>query len=394
MTINRCIVIILDSAGIGAMPDAPQFGDEGANTLKHIMEAMGENYYLPNMAKLGLYNLLSLHGKENIVGSFGKLSCASPAKDTTAGHWELSGLVLKKPFPTYPHGFPEDIISKFEELIGKKVIGNCTASGTEIIKTLGSEHVASGCPIVYTSADSVFQIAAHEETFGLKKLYEICRIARELLCGEHAVGRVIARPFTGSDGNFVRTPRRRDFSVAPFGTTILDLVKKNGGEVTGIGKIEDIFNGRGLTKTIHTENNAEGMRCTLEEVISSPKSTPSLILTNLVDFDMIWGHRRDVLSYAAGLFEFDAFLPSLLKALGEDDMLFITADHGCDPTYKKHTDHTREYVPLLVYGDKIKGGIDLGIRSTFADVGQSISDVFGLPPMENGASFIDNLIIK
>ena len=329
--------------------------------------------------------------KTKIIGCYGKMACASPAKDTTAGHWELSGIILDKAFPTYPNGFPKEVISEFEKLIGTKTLGNCTASGTEIIQRLGDEHCRTGYPIVYTSADSVFQIAAHEKTFGLEKLYDICRAARKMLTGEHAVGRVIARPFIGDHGNYTRTENRRDYSLDPFETTILDKIKNSGKQVVAVGKIEDIFNGKGITKALHTHNNTSGMAETLELTVKNDVSQ-GLIFTNLVDFDMLWGHRRDVKAYAAGLKAFDDYLPKLIQALKTDDILIITADHGCDPTFTKHTDHTREYVPLLVYGKNIKQDVNLGARNTFADVAQTIADAFGLEPMKNGTSFLGEIV--
>ncbi len=388
--IQRCILIVLDSVGAGAMPDAASYGDAGADTLGHVFEAMGSGFSLPHLASLGLYQLLPARRADapaTLTGCFGTMACASPAKDTTAGHWELAGVVLDHPFPVYPHGFPRVLMDEFERRIGTKTLGNSPASGTEIIARLGEEHCRTGFPIVYTSADSVFQIAAHEECFGLERLYECCRTARELLTGEHAVGRVIARPFTGSPGSYTRTLNRRDYSLSPAGPTILDAVTGAGGAVTGIGKIEDIFNGKGITKAVHTHTNAEGMQATLEEVSRVDGRKPGLILTNLVDFDMMWGHRRDVLSYAHGLRAFDDFLPQLFAAMREDDMLLVTADHGCDPTFIAHTDHTREYVPVLAYGPRLRAGVALGVRRTFADAAQTIADFFGLPPLQNGTSF-------
>ena len=384
---RRCVIIVLDGAGVGAMPDAARFGDEGANTLAHVLAAAGREYYLPNLAALGLYNLLGLPSPALINGAYAKLACASPAKDTTAGHWELAGLVLERALPTYPDGFPADIIEEFERAIGTKTLGNCTASGTEIIAKLGEEHLRTGFPIVYTSADSVFQVAAHESAFGLDRLYRACVCARALLKGIHAVGRVIARPFEGAPGGFVRTANRRDYSLEPFAPTILDAVRDAGGEVVAIGKIEDIFCGRGITGTFHTTCNREGMQRTLAEVSAGAGRTPSLIMTNLVDFDMAWGHRRNAAAYADGLKEFDGFLPDLFRALSPQDVLFITADHGCDPTYMRHTDHTREYVPLLIYGPAVRHGVNLGVRSTFADVAATIADMLGLPQRRYGTSF-------
>ena len=393
--IKRIILIVLDSAGVGALPDADRYGDEGADTIGHILDEMGSSFTLPNLGKLGLYKILNRKtdiDDSMIAGCYGRMVTKSPAKDTTAGHWEMTGIVLDKPFPTYPQGFPKDLVEKFEELIGTKVLGNCTASGTEIIKRLGDEHCNSGCPIVYTSADSVFQIAAHEEIYGLEKLYDICEIARKMLEGKHGVGRVIARPFTGENGNYSRTANRKDYSLNPYETTVLDGIKKSNGEVVAIGKIEDIFNGKGITKAVHTKGNVEGMSVTVSEIKnSSAADKKTLIFTNLVDFDMLWGHRRDINSYAKSLKEFDGFLPELTGMINDGDILIITADHGCDPSFVKHTDHTREYVPLLVYGHKLKKNVDLGTRDSLADIAQTIADIFELPQMKNGTSF-KNLI--
>lgn len=389
---RRIVLLVLDSAGVGALPDAAAYGDTGANTLGHVFDAMGPGYELPNLASLGLYELLSGRRStpDTLNGAYGKMKCASPAKDTTAGHWELAGLILDKAFPVYPHGFPAELIADFESRIGTRVLGNKTASGTAIIEELGAEHCRTGYPIVYTSADSVFQIAAHETHFGLERLYDICRTARTMLAGEHAVGRVIARPFTGEPGAFVRTSNRRDFSLTPLKPTVLDRIKDAGGSVIGIGKIEDIFNGRGVTRAIHTHDNAEGMH-QVRKVLGQPSNDPALIFANLVDFDMRWGHRRDTAGYAQGLRDFDAYLPELLSALTDDDLLIITADHGCDPTVKNHTDHTREYAPLLVYGKQVKPAVELGVRESFADVAQTVCDLFELAAMEYGTSFKDRL---
>jgi phosphopentomutase len=376
------------------MPDAKKFGDAGADTVGNIFKSVGRDFRLPNLAGLGLYNLLSTPPGQltaPLRGSYGRMACASPAKDTTAGHWELSGIILDKPFPTYPFGFPTELIAEFEKRIGTKTLGNCAASGTEIIKRLGDEHCRTGYPIVYTSADSVFQIAAHESVFGLERLYGVSRTAREMLKGEHAVGRVIARPFIGSNGNYARTENRRDFSLSPAEDTVLDKLKRSGREVVAVGKIEDIFNSRGITRAIHSHNNASGMTATLDLVNREPPEAGQLIFANLVDFDMLWGHRRDARGYANGLKEFDDFLPSLETAMRDDDLLIITADHGCDPTYLKHTDHTREYVPLLIYGKKINKGVNLGTRGTFADVAQTIAEIFQLPAMRRGAGFAAEL---
>lgn len=372
------------------MPDAGKFDDNGADTLGGVFRSLGPGFELPNLAALGLYKLYSppLGGLRPVLaGSYGKMASLSPAKDTTAGHWEMAGVVIDKPFPTYPNGFPEEIIREFENTIRTKTIGNCTASGTEIIRRLGDEHCRTGYPIVYTSADSVFQIAAHETVYGLENLYKACRAARAILKGPHAVGRVIARPFVGSKGNYTRTENRRDFSLEPPEDTVLDKVKAAGGEVIAVGKIEDIFAGRGITAPVPAHGNQSGMQAALDAVESVQDSKRALIFVNLVDFDMLWGHRRDPKGYGAGLKAFDDFLPRLETALRDDDMLVITADHGCDPTYAKHTDHTREYAPLLVYGKHLLKGA-LGTRKTFADIAQTIAEAFELPKMRNGTSFL------
>ena len=412
--INRVILIVLDSVGVGELPDADKYNDVGANTLGHIFEQMGEDFVLENMGKLGLYNIVpSPYGykPEEIIGCYGKMATLSPAKDTTAGHWELSGIVLDKPFPTYPNGFPKEIIEEFEKQIGTKVLGNCVASGTEIIQRLGDEHYKTGYPIVYTSADSVFQIAAAEaKEFGIPRLHDACLIARKLLVGKHAVGRVIARPFIrNSDGTFERTPNRKDFSLPPVDTTILDKISNINGTVTSIGKIEDIFDMRGISVHYHTMGNSSGIQKTIDSIINPQVSFRSmegietfasdndpirkrLIFTNLVDFDMLWGHRRNVDAYAQGLLFFDRHLPNIMEVMCENDLLIITADHGCDPTYTKHTDHTREYVPLLVYSPAIKQNVNLGTRKTLADVAQTIADIFEIDPMKNGTSFKNEIL--
>nr|WP_190238872.1 phosphopentomutase [Pelotomaculum schinkii] len=374
--LKRVALVVLDSVGVGELPDAGKYGDTGSNTLCNIARSVG-GLRLPNLAGLGLGNIIHIAGvppAKKPAASFGRMAELSPGKDTTTGHWELSGLILERPFPVYPDGFPPELIRAYEERIGRKVLGNKVASGTAIIEELGEQHMATGLPIVYTSADSVFQIAAHEEIIPLEELYRICRIARELLTGEHAVGRVIARPFTGGPGNFKRTMNRHDFSLKPPGQTVLNLLKNNGIPVIAIGKIRDIFDGEGITDSIPTKGNTDGM----EQIINMLKSvTGGLIFANLVDFDMLYGHRNNPRGYAEALEELDLRLPELLKLLREEDVLIITADHGCDPTTPS-TDHSREYVPLLVYGKTLRGGIDLGVRETFADVAATIADSFGL----------------
>jgi phosphopentomutase len=368
---KRAILIILDSVGIGASEDAYLYGDEGSNTLKNTACAVG-GLNLPHLARLGLGNLDDLMGVAPVTaaqGAFGKMKERSKGKDTTTGHWEITGQILHEAFPTYPHGFPLELIQEFEKLIGTRILGNKVASGTEIIQELGPEHIETGYPIVYTSADSVFQIAAHEEIIPLERLYEICRIARRLLTGEHGVGRVIARPFVGSAGSFIRTSNRHDFSREP-NRNVLDYIIESGQEVVGIGKIKDIFAGRGISSSLPIRNNRDGVN----KIISTLKNDfKGLVFANLIDFDQLYGHRNDAHGYASALEEFDAFLPDLMAAMLPEDMLVITADHGCDPTTAS-TDHSREHVPLLVYGQKLKAGVDLGLRSSFADVGRTIAD--------------------
>jgi len=376
--VKRVVLIVLDSAGIGELPDAYLYGDEGSNTLANTAKQVG-GFELPNLEKLGLgkiHPILGLKGDIKALGAYGKMGEKSPGKDTTTGHWEICGLILEKPFPVYPNGFPEDLIRRFEEAIGRKTLGNKPASGTAIIEELGEEHMRTGYPIVYTSADSVFQIAAHEEVIPLDELYKMCKIARGLLTGEHAVGRVIARPFTGTPGNFKRTANRHDYSLEPVGKTVLDKLVEQGYEVLGVGKIYDIFAGRGLTWHESTKNNEDGILKTVELL---SKEFTGLLFTNLVDFDMIYGHRNNAEGYYEALKQFDSYLPKIMEKLREDDLLIITADHGCDPTTPS-TDHSREYVPLLVYGRGVKEDVNLGIRETFADVAATLEEIFGLEP--------------
>lgn len=393
----RVILLVLDSFGVGELPDAEKYNDAGANTLGHIACRI-ENFDLPNMAKLGLYNLI--YGTEvpstirgNLIGSYGKMAEASVGKDTPTGHWEITGIIMKEALPTYPQGFPKEVILEFERRIGTKTLGNYPSSGTEIIKQLGEEHYKTGYPIVYTSADSVFQIAAHEDEkiFGLKRLYEICEIARKMLVYPHNVGRVIARPFTGEPGNFRRTTNRRDYSLDPPADTLLDKIKSSGGEVIAVGKIDDIYNRRGITESYHCESNQDALK-NLSEIMKQPEKSPrELVFVNLVDFDMLWGHRRDVSGYYRALKDFDNYLVELESQMKEDDILFLTADHGCDPTHQAHTDHTREYVPVLVYGKNIKSGVNLGVRKTFADLGQTIAEILGVGKLSSGESFFKDL---
>ncbi|MGM0410392.1 MAG: phosphopentomutase [Bacillota bacterium] len=388
--IRRAIIIVLDSVGIGELPDADEYGDEGADTLGNMAKELG-GLDLPNLEKLGLGKIKKIEGlNENVKAqaSYGKMAEASSGKDTTTGHWELSGIISKNPFPTYPDGFPDEVIDKFEEAIGKKVLGNKAASGTVIIEELIDEHLETGNPIVYTSADSVFQIAAHEDIISVDKLYEMCEKAREILTGEHGVGRVIARPFVGEPGNLERTDRRKDFSLEPPKDTLLDKVKSAGMEVQAVGKIEDIFANKGITASNHTIDNMDSVDATLEFMDSNKEG---LIFSNLVEYDMIYGHRRDVEGYAQALKEFDNRLDEILNKLSENDVLFITADHGCDPTYEG-TDHTREYVPLLAYGKNIKEDNNLGTRSTYADLAATITDLLNVEKVEDGKSFKNEIV--
>ena len=357
---NRIILIVLDSVGVGALPDAEAFGDKGANTLLHIHQAVG-SLKLPHLCALGLSRLADLGcAPVEVSGSHGRMAERSGGKDTISGHWELAGIVSPQASPTYPQGFPPELIREFEQAIGRKTLGNYPSSGTVILDELGAEHLVSGRPIVYTSADSVFQVAAHQEVIPLDELYKICRTARELLQGPHAVGRVIARPFVGAPGAFRRNSAgRKDYSLPMPPGGLLEKLRAADCFTLGVGKIGDIFNHQHLSCEIHTGSNREGIKETLAAMVETRGRT-GLIMTNLVDFDMLYGHRRDPQGYAGALEEFDAALPGIMELMQPDDMLIITADHGCDPTHAGHTDHTREYVPLLVYGDRIKAGVDLG----------------------------------
>ncbi|WP_461368245.1 phosphopentomutase [Candidatus Darwinibacter acetoxidans] len=387
---KRLIMIVLDSVGVGELPDAHLYGDEGSNTLGHVAEAVG-GLNLPHLQRLGLGNITPVRGvppTEEPQAAWGKMAELSKGKDTTTGHWEIAGLILNRPFPTYPSGFPREIIDEFERRIGRKTLGNYPASGTVIIDELGAEHLETGFPIVYTSADSVFQIAAHEEIVPLEQLYHWCRIARELLTGEHAAARVIARPFLGQPGSFQRTANRQDFSVAPFEPTVLDALTQGGIPVYGVGKISDIFAGQGITESVPSKSNQEGVDRVLD--LLSTKQEECLIFANLVDFDMLWGHRNDAQGYARGLEEFDARLPEILSKLQAEDLLLILADHGCDPTTPS-TDHSREYVPLLVTGQAVQP-VHLGVRSTFADVAKTAAHYFAIHYETVGKSFLPEIL--
>ena len=388
--LKRAILVVLDGVGAGENPDARAYGDEGASSLEHCAQAIG-GLELPNLGSIGLGNITPILGTppvERANGAYGRMAEAAAGKDSTTGHWEMTGVVLRQPLPTYPHGFPPEVVEPFERAIGRKIIGNKAASGTDIIKELGAEHVRTGRPILYTSADSVFQVAAHQDVIPLDELYEICRTARTMLMsGEHAVGRVIARPFIGTPGHFTRTEHRRDFSLEPLGTTLLDVLKDAGNDVIGIGKIEDLFAGRGLTARDHTETNQEGMQATLDWLA---RDFSGLLFVNLVEFDMLWGHRRDSQGYASALREVDSWFARVQQAMRVEDAIFFTADHGVDPTYRG-TDHTREHVPLLAYGEPILADVDLGVRPTYADLGQTLAEAFHVGPLAAGTSFAQRI---
>lgn len=388
--LKRALLVVLDGVGAGENPDARAYGDEGASSLEHCAQAIG-GLELPNLGSIGLGNITPILGTPPTAqarGAYGRMAQAAAGKDSTTGHWEMTGVVLRQPLPTYPHGFPPEVVEPFEHVIGRQVLGNKVASGTEIIKELGEEHVRTGRPILYTSADSVFQIAAHQDVIPLAELYHICGTARELLKnGEHAVGRVIARPFIGTPGHFMRTEHRRDFSLEPLGTTLLDVLQAAGKDVIGIGKIEDLFAGRGLTARDHTETNQEGMQVTLNWLA---RDFSGLLFVNLVEFDMLWGHRRDSQGYARALREVDSWFAQVQKAMRPGDAIFFTADHGVDPTYRG-TDHTREHVPLLAYGWPIQAGVDLGVRPTYADLGQTLAEAFHVGPLTAGTSFAQRI---
>ena len=371
---KRTIIIVCDSLGVGELPDARDFGDEGSNTLGHVLQS--QHPKLPTLTKLGLLHALPTPATtETPLSAFGRMNEVSAGKDTTTGHWEMMGLIVADPFRTYPHGFPEDVIKEYEKRIGRKTLGNKPASGTVILDELGEEHMRTGAPIVYTSADSVFQVAAHEEVIPVEELWRICAVARELMRGEHNIGRIIARPFVGpGKGHFKRTANRKDFSVRPTGETVLERAHKSGRQVIGLGKIADIFDRVGIGQEIRTESNADGMKKTIDLV---RESNADLIFTNLVDFDSKYGHRNDAVGYAKALETFDGELAALLDSMRKDDLLFITADHGCDPC-DVSTDHTREYVPMLIAGPQIKVARPLGTRGTFSDLGVTICDYLGL----------------
>ncbi len=384
---KRVIWTVLDSVGIGEMPDADKYGDRGSDTLGNI--ARQRPMKLPNLSKLGLANIKPLTGltpAADPVGAYGRCTLASPGKDTTTGHWEMAGIHLEKPFPLYPHGFPPEVMAEFERRIGRHALGNKAASGTEIIKELGEEHVRTGSPIVYTSADSVFQVAAHEDVIPLFELYKICETARDILRGKHEVGRVIARPFTGEPGHFTRTTNRHDYAVPPPKGMLLDQLAERDLDVFSIGKIFDIFLGRGIREYEKTKSNADGMAKILAAMDAVDRG---MIFVNLVDFDQLYGHRNDVEGYARALEEVDAWLPAFETKLRDDDLAIFCADHGCDPTTPS-TDHSREYVPVLAYGKSARHGVNLGLRGSLSDIGQTVAENFGARIVK-GESFLDKI---
>ncbi|MCX6830018.1 MAG: phosphopentomutase [candidate division Zixibacteria bacterium] len=388
---RRVVLIILDACGVGELPDAAEYGDTGAATIPNVAREL-KGLKMPHCERMGLGNIVEMMGirsADPAAGCWGKMAEKSSGKDSTSGHWEIAGVILERAFPVYPHGFPSVLVMEFERQARVKCIGNIAASGTEIIKELGERHIKTGEIILYTSADSVFQLAAHEEIFPLERLYEICRIAREMLTREDAVGRVIARPFAGSPGNFTRTVNRRDFSLLPPSDTALDKLLKAGIATVGIGKIGDLYAHRGLSREVKASNNNEVM---IKIIAELGLTNQGLIMANLVDFDMLWGHRNDTASFGKGLEDFDRRLEELLPRLNQTDLLIITADHGCDPTLKNSTDHTREYVPLLACSKDIKSGKNLGTRETFADIGTTIGEIFDLDYHFPGKSFLKDIV--
>lgn len=385
MDSKRVFLIVLDSVGIGELPDAEKFGDKGTNTLKAA--ASDSHFNMPNMKKLGLFNIDGIdwaEGTDNPSAAFARMKEASMGKDTTIGHWEIAGLISENPLPTYPDGFPEEVLDEFRKRTGRQVLCNMPYSGTKVINDYGDEHLKTGALIVYTSADSVFQIAAHESIVPVETLYEYCHIAREILKGKHAVGRVIARPFEGTSGNYVRTTRRHDYSLEPTGTTMLDELIKAGKDVIAVGKINDIFAGKSISEFVYTTGNADGIEKTIGYL---GKDFNGLCFVNLVDYDMLYGHRRDIEGYAKALTYFDEKLPEIISAMREDDVLMITADHGCDPSYLATTDHTREHTPFIMYGKNIKPG-NYATRDTFADIGATVLKYLGVSGNIHGTSLI------
>ncbi len=387
---RKVVLIILDSVGVGELPDAKAYGDEGSNTLGNIAKHI-DGFTLNNLEKLGLgliEGLDSINSIDSPIGAYGRCAELSKGKDTITGHWEIGGVILENPLNTYPNGFSKEIMDEFEEKIGRKTLGNVVASGTAIIEELGEEHMKTGYPIIYTSADSVFQIAAHEDIISIDELYKMCQIARDMLVGDKMVGRVIARPFVGSGkGDFTRTSNRHDYALEPFNKTILEYISEAGQEVMCVGKIKDIFTGKGVTQSVSIKNNMDGVDKTIE-FMKTPNN--GLIFTNLIDFDMKYGHRNDVEGYGKALVEFDERMPEIMEALDENDVLIISADHGCDPTTES-TDHSREYIPVLVYGKNLKQNVELGTRKGFSDIGKTILDLLQIENSLIGDSFISLL---
>lgn len=388
---SRVIWMVIDSVGIGALPDSEKFGDKGVNTLGNIVKEYN-NINIPNLRKLGIGNIDGadfIEDEIDPIGSYGKCAELSQGKDTTTGHWEMTGVLVETPFKTFENGFPKEIIDEFEARTGRKVVGNKPASGTAILDEFGEHQIKTGDVIVYTSADSVFQIAANEEIIPLDELYKMCEIAREIMMGDNAVARVIARPFIGKKaGEFTRTSNRRDYSLNPFEPTVLDNIKESNLDVIAVGKIEDIFNGQGITEAVHTDDNMHGVDETIGYI---KKENKGLIFTNLVDFDSKFGHRRNVNGYKEALEEFDRRIPEIIDSMKENDILIINADHGNDPTYKG-TDHTREYIPLLVYGKNINKNVNLGIRDSFADIGATVTDILNVKMPKVGKSFKQDIM--
>ena len=387
MSLTRVILIVMDSVGIGELPDAADYGDQGSNTVGNMAGQVGLR--VPTLRALGLSRVVEIGGPSpDPIGAFGRMAEASAGKDSVTGHWEMMGIVLDRPFPTFPNGFPPDVMREFEARVGRRTLGNTVASGTVIIDQLGPEHVRTGAPIIYTSADSVFQIAAHESVVPVDELYRMCGVAFDLVARGMGVGRVIARPFVGEPGRFTRTSNRRDFALEPFAPTLLDRLKAAGLPVVGIGKIEDLFAGRGLTRAVHTTSDDHGLDVLEQEIGDTERG---LIAINLVDFDTQYGHRNDTAGYAANLERFDARLARLLPAIGAGDLLVVTADHGNDPTTPS-TDHSREYVPVFLAGPAVRPGVSIGTRASFADLGQTVAEIFGVPPLGHGTSFLAEIL--
>ena len=388
---KRAILIVLDSVGVGELKDAKSYGDEGSHTLDNVYKTCN-GIKINELEKLGIGNIEGVKAPkkcDNAIGAFGRCEEASKGKDTVTGHWEISGVILEEPLNTYPQGFSDDIINEFKKRANVEgILGNIVASGTQIIEDLGEEHVKTGYPIIYTSADSVFQIAAHEDVISIEKLYEMCEIARNMLVDKWAVGRVIARPFIGEAPNFKRTSNRRDYALDPFSKTMLEYLKDANYEVAAVGKIEDIYNKKGITNAVHTKSNMDGVDKTLEYMDTVKEG---LIFTNLVDFDMLYGHRNDTIGYGKALEDFDNRLQEIYSKMEEEDILIITADHGCDPTTSS-TDHSREHIPVLVYGKNVKPGVNIGTRETFADIGKTILDFFNVENKLVGKSFLNDIL--